>query len=76
METANAWGKRHRDCGIRAGLFPPPTVHDWRANSLYLIGISLAQLPVFVHLYSSIPLLTFATLAFLFSDTNFKSPIR
>jgi hypothetical protein len=38
IETAGAFGKRNADAGIRAGLFPPPTMHDWRAYTLYKIG--------------------------------------
>ncbi|KAH7113182.1 hypothetical protein B0J11DRAFT_619325 [Dendryphion nanum] len=36
IENAGAFGSRHRECGIRAGFPVPPTIHDWRAEGLFL----------------------------------------
>jgi hypothetical protein len=41
IETASAFHRRLISAGIRAGFPEPPTIHDWRANSLFLIGISV-----------------------------------
>ncbi len=38
IETASAFHRRLIDAGIRAGFPEPPTMHDWRANALFLIG--------------------------------------
>ncbi|KDN70506.1 hypothetical protein CSUB01_07951 [Colletotrichum sublineola] len=37
IETANAFGRRLRALGFRAGYPRPPTVHDFRAEGLYWI---------------------------------------
>lgn len=38
IESATAFGKRLRHLGFRAGYPRPPTIHDFRAEGLYLIG--------------------------------------
>ncbi|PQE10450.1 RTC4-like domain-containing isoform 2 protein [Rutstroemia sp. NJR-2017a BBW] len=38
IENAGAFGSRHLECGIRAGFPVPPTIHDWRAEGLFLTG--------------------------------------
>ena len=38
IQKANTFGKHLRDLGSRAGYVRPPTVHDFRAEGLYLIG--------------------------------------
>jgi hypothetical protein len=38
IETAGAFSKRNDKLGYRAGFPEPPTMHDWRANALFLIG--------------------------------------
>src|SRR5947209_5350165 len=38
IETASAFHSRLIDAGVRACFPEPPTMHDWRANSLFLIG--------------------------------------
>jgi hypothetical protein len=42
IETASAFHRRQKDAGIRACFPDPPTMHDWRANSLFLIGKYIA----------------------------------
>jgi hypothetical protein len=54
IETAAAFHTRLIDAGIRAGFPEPPTIYDWRANALFLIGTrvdfsaSLSMLLMFV----------------------------
>jgi hypothetical protein len=38
IEKANAFHRRLIEAGVRAGFPEPPTIHDWRANALFLIG--------------------------------------
>lgn len=40
IETADAFSKRHRAWGLRAGYPKPPTGHDFRAEGLYWVGTS------------------------------------
>lgn len=40
MEKADTFSRRLRELGIRAGYLRPPTIHDFRAEGLYLIGMS------------------------------------
>lgn len=40
IETANAFSKRYRAWGLRAGYLRPPTGHDFRAEGLYWVGKS------------------------------------
>jgi hypothetical protein len=49
IENAGAFGSRHRECGIRAGFPVPPTIHDWRAEGLFLTGMH-ASLRVVVNM--------------------------
>ncbi|KAH8701364.1 hypothetical protein GQ44DRAFT_593269, partial [Phaeosphaeriaceae sp. PMI808] len=37
IETASAFHSRLIDAGVRACFPEPPTIHDWRANALFLI---------------------------------------
>ncbi|MCJ1484938.1 hypothetical protein MMC06_005111, partial [Schaereria dolodes] len=37
MEKADTFSRRLRELGIRAGYLRPPTIHDFRAEGLYLI---------------------------------------
>jgi hypothetical protein len=37
IETAAAFSKRHPDLSRRAGFPKPSTIHNWRAEGLYLI---------------------------------------
>ena len=37
METAASFGRHLRELGVRAGYSKPPTVHDFRAEGLFLI---------------------------------------
>ncbi|KAL2050086.1 hypothetical protein ABVK25_009696 [Lepraria finkii] len=39
MEKADTFSRRLRELGIRAGYLRPPTIHDFRAEGLYLVGI-------------------------------------
>ena len=39
IENAGTFGSRHRECSIRAGFPVPPTIHDWRAEGLFLTGM-------------------------------------
>ncbi|KAK1948909.1 hypothetical protein LY78DRAFT_664638 [Colletotrichum sublineola] len=39
IKTANAFSRRLRALGLRAGYIRPPTVHNFRAEGLYWIGI-------------------------------------
>lgn len=39
IEIAAAFGKRLRALGFSAGYLKPPTVHDFRAEGLYWIGM-------------------------------------
>jgi hypothetical protein len=41
IETADAFSVRHRNLGLRAGFPIPPTIHDWRAEGLFLTSIDL-----------------------------------
>lgn len=41
IQKANTFSKRLRDLGFRAGYVRPPTVHDFRAEGLYVIGMFL-----------------------------------
>jgi hypothetical protein len=42
IENAGAFGSRHSECGIRAGFPVPPTIHDWRAEGLFLTGVYMS----------------------------------
>ncbi|KAK3169331.1 hypothetical protein OEA41_008714 [Lepraria neglecta] len=37
MEKADTFSRRLRELGVRAGYLRPPTIHDFRAEGLYLI---------------------------------------
>lgn len=39
MEKASTFSKRLKALGLRAGYIHPPTIHDFRAEGLYLIGM-------------------------------------
>jgi hypothetical protein len=39
IESAQVFNRRLRDLGLRAGYSRPPTIHDFRAGGLHLIGI-------------------------------------
>ena len=39
IESAGAFSQRHKELGIRAGFPVPPTIHDWRAEGLFLVGM-------------------------------------
>lgn len=39
MEKADTFSRRLRELGVRAGYLRPPTIHDFRAEGLYLIGM-------------------------------------
>lgn len=39
IETASSFSHRHRDLGIRVGYVDPPTIHDFRREVLYWIGM-------------------------------------
>jgi len=39
IDTANIFSKRVRDLGFRSGYELPPTIHDFRAEGLFLIGM-------------------------------------
>lgn len=39
MEKADTFSRRLRELGIRAGYLRPPTIHDFRAEGLYPIGM-------------------------------------
>ena len=39
VENAGAFGSRPRECGTQPGFPVPPTVHDWRAEGLFLTGM-------------------------------------
>ena len=41
IQKANSFGKDLRDFGFRAGYLRAPTIHDFRAEGLYLIGMIL-----------------------------------
>lgn len=60
IEKANAFHRRLTEAGVRACLPEPLTIHDWRANALFLIGnharvphISPVLTQVFVDKYYS-----------------------
>lgn len=38
IESAQVFSRRLRDLGLRAGYSRPPTIHDFRAEGLHLIG--------------------------------------
>jgi len=38
MEKADTFSRRLRELGVRAGYLRPPTIHDFRAEGLYLVG--------------------------------------
>ena len=40
-EKADTFSRRLRELGVRAGYLRPPTIYDFRAEGLYLIGIFL-----------------------------------
>ncbi|KAK0710202.1 hypothetical protein B0T26DRAFT_724321 [Lasiosphaeria miniovina] len=46
IETANAFSRRIRQLGFRAGYPRPPTIHDFRAEDLYWIGLYI-EFPFF-----------------------------
>jgi hypothetical protein len=39
IENANAFSKRFQGLGFRSGYLRPPTIHDFRAIGLYLVGM-------------------------------------
>ena len=39
IDSARVFSQRNRDLGFRAGYTRPPTIHDFRAEGLHLIGI-------------------------------------
>ena len=39
IEKADTFSRRLRELGVRAGYLRPPTIHDFRAEGLYLIGM-------------------------------------
>lgn len=39
MEKADTFSRRLRELGARAGYLRPPTIHDFRAEGLYLVGM-------------------------------------
>ncbi len=39
MEKAETFSRRLRELGVRAGYLRPPTIHDFRAEGLYLVGM-------------------------------------
>ena len=39
IQKANTFGKHLRDLGFHAGYVRPPTIHDFRVEGLYLIGM-------------------------------------
>ena len=41
MEKADTFSRRLRELGVRAGYLRPPTIHDFRAEGLYLVGMLL-----------------------------------
>lgn len=41
IEKADTFSRRLRELGIRAGYLQPPTIHDFRAEGLYLISLFL-----------------------------------
>jgi len=45
MEKADTFSRRLRELGIRAGYLRCPTIHDFRAEGLYLIGMFLPSSP-------------------------------
>ena len=46
IETASAFHSRLIDAGVCAYFPEPPTIHDWRANALFLIGTGV-EFPYF-----------------------------
>lgn len=40
IDSARVFSRRNRDLGFRAGYTRPPTIHDFKAKGLHLIGIS------------------------------------
>jgi len=40
IQTANLFSGRVKNLGHRAGYAKPPTIHDFRAEGLYLVGKS------------------------------------
>jgi hypothetical protein len=43
IESAGSFSARHRDLGLRAGFPQPPTIHDWRAEGLFLTGLFISK---------------------------------
>ncbi len=41
MEKADTFSRRLRELGIHAGYLRPPTIHDFRVEGLYIVGIFL-----------------------------------
>lgn len=39
MEKADTLSRRLRELGVRAGYLRSPTIHDFRAEGLYLVGM-------------------------------------
>ena len=39
IEKADTFSRRLRELGTRAGYLRPPTIHDFRAEGLYLVGM-------------------------------------
>ena len=49
IDSAGVFSQRLRNLGLRAGYARPPTIHDFRAEGLHLIGkcLGLSALPSF-----------------------------
>lgn len=45
IEKADIFSRRLRELGVRAGYLRPPTIYDFRAEGLYLVG----KFPRFLH---------------------------
>ena len=39
IDTADTFSRRLKQLGFRAGYTVPPTIHDFRAEGLHLIGM-------------------------------------
>ena len=46
MEKADTFSRRLRELGVRAGYLRPPTIHDFRAEGLYLVGRVFHRFPL------------------------------
>ena len=49
IEKADTFSRRLRELGLRTGYLRPPTIHDFRAEGLFLVGMlpPVAQRPPF-----------------------------